>query len=266
MCKQLAERFRKSGQSHSWKRKDTPRICEHVDIKAILERSIASPNPTSVKILARQLGYANSGYIAKKFPEECKALKEKLSLREKKRLQEMGEACQAALRENPVPSLAEIARRLGCSTSTVLSANFPELCQRIKNQRKALRSKQDADLEVRALALLKEYPPLSALEACSRLGISLWKMGSKFPKLRARFTENVSEHGRKLTALRREHLNREVLKTYRTIFNNGELPTVDLVLARLPDGVCVEWFAFGKAYADARKSAAMPASLSVDLR
>jgi hypothetical protein len=181
-------------------------------------------------------------------------LKEKASVLEKNRLQEISKAFEAALCENPVPSLAEIARRLGYSTSTVLSANFPELCQRVKSQREALRSKQAAGLEARALVLLNEYPPLSALEACNRLGISLWMMGSKLPELRARFTENVSGYKRKLTALRREHLSHEVRKAYWSIVNDGKVPTADRVLAHLPNGVCIEWLAFRKAYLEACKS------------
>lgn len=88
------------------------RICERVDIRKLLERSLAEEHPRSLYALAVSLGYTNEGYIQRKFPQLCSAIREKIRSEKRARISNMEEALKSALTEQHPPSLDEVRKRL----------------------------------------------------------------------------------------------------------------------------------------------------------
>jgi hypothetical protein len=96
-------------------------------MKEILEQSLASIEPTSVHQIAANLGYSNDAYILQKFPGLCRAISRRIALAKHGRMQDMRQTLENALSENPVPTLTDLSRRLGYSSSVVLRAHEPDL-------------------------------------------------------------------------------------------------------------------------------------------
>jgi hypothetical protein len=57
LCKEISRNFRNSGRSHYWKKPGGRKISEEVDIRKVLEESLASDAPLSAIKIAAQLGY-----------------------------------------------------------------------------------------------------------------------------------------------------------------------------------------------------------------
>ena len=69
LCHKIAARYRQLGRSHWWRKPEATRICDAVQLKEILERSLKSNEPTSVHRIAANLGYSNDGYVRQKYSE-----------------------------------------------------------------------------------------------------------------------------------------------------------------------------------------------------
>jgi transcriptional regulator with XRE-family HTH domain len=117
LAKQIAANYRKSGRSHRWRKRGAPRICERVNIRELLERSLAQEHAVTVHHTAASLGYANEGYLEQKFPELCHAIREKCRTRKRARIASMEMVLKNALCEESPPTLQELAKRLGHSNS-----------------------------------------------------------------------------------------------------------------------------------------------------
>lgn len=97
LCKEISRNFRNSGRSHYWKKPGGRRISEEVDIRKVLEESLASDAPLSAIKIAAQLGYTNEGYLRMRFPELCHAIAEKIAVRQAARVSAVEVTLRAAL-------------------------------------------------------------------------------------------------------------------------------------------------------------------------
>ena len=156
LCHDIAERYRRSGRSHAWKKPGASRICEIAQLKKVLEETLAMSEPTPLSQVAIGLGYANMGYIQQKFPDLCAAIRKKIIEVKQQKREIMRRVLESAVLETPPPTLSDIACRLGYSTSSVLRAHEPELCDSLAEQYEAHRIKHIADLERDARAALVE--------------------------------------------------------------------------------------------------------------
>src|SRR6266446_2259706 len=104
LCKQIAAKCRQSGRSHAWKKPGAERICERVDLRRLLEQSLAQEQPVSPHRIAASLGYANDGYLRPKFPDLCRAIAKKIAAQHTERLANMEGFLKEALNEDPVPT------------------------------------------------------------------------------------------------------------------------------------------------------------------
>jgi hypothetical protein len=98
----IAARHRQSGHSHWWKKPGAAKICEIARLREILEQSLKSINPTSVHQIAASLGYSNAGFILRKFPELCAAIRETIAHTENARPEQMRRTLEKALGDHSV--------------------------------------------------------------------------------------------------------------------------------------------------------------------
>ncbi|MCL4394918.1 MAG: hypothetical protein M1482_08985, partial [Chloroflexi bacterium] len=136
LCHKIAVRYRQSGRSHWWRRPGATRICDSWRLKEILEQSLKSNRPTSVHQIAASLGYSNDGYVRQKYPELCRGISEKIARERRTWPDHVRSLLEAALDEQPAPTLRDLSRRLGYSHSAVLRAREPALCDRLMERRR----------------------------------------------------------------------------------------------------------------------------------
>jgi AraC-like DNA-binding protein len=167
---------------------------------------LKSREPTSVHHIAARLGYSNDAYIQQKFPELSAAISRKIAAGRRIRLEAMRRMLQEALNEYPVPTLADLSRRLGCTTSTILRMHESDLCNQLLARRRSFIDERRFDLKKSAEAALRETPVPSLRSVCKRLGITVWFMNEYFPDVRRRISEQHLQCSLAETARRRELL------------------------------------------------------------
>ncbi len=241
LAKQIAANYRKSGQSHWWRKCGAARICERVDIRKLLERSLAEEHPRSLYALAVSLGYTNEGYIQRKFPQLCHAIREKIRSEKRARVSHMEEALKGALTEQDPPSLEEVRKRLGYLTSGVLRNHFPALCDELLARRRLHRRQQLLKLKTKLGSALLESPAPSLVDLCKQFDLPSHSMEKMFPSecasIRARYA-----CARKETLERRKELTRkEVHRVMRQLCGAGLYPTLKRVRAVLDKTMRYRW-------------------------
>lgn len=97
--------------------------------EAITSALSEDPTPTLQEI-AKRLGYRSNPNLSQRFPDECRAIKEKHARRRKEQLEELEAKLRAALSEEPPLPLKQVAvsihyNRLDCYR------RWPELCRAI---------------------------------------------------------------------------------------------------------------------------------------
>jgi AraC-like DNA-binding protein len=254
LCHKIAARHRQSGHSHWWKKPGATRICEVARLKEILEESLKLIEPTSVRQIAANLGYSNAGYFYLKFPELCAAIREKLSHAEQARHKRMRRALKEALREDPAPTLVDLSRRLGYSSSAVLRAHEPHLCDQLAARHRAHLTRCRADLEAKAKAALGEIPVPTVRDVCKRLAITLWFMNKYFPAVR----RMIAMQHRRCVAAETEHRHQLLFHEIRTIAvelqSQGLYPSVTKIVERIPERSRSDWTVVTLALREARKA------------
>jgi AraC-like DNA-binding protein len=227
-------------------------------LKEILEESLKSDGPTSAHQIAVSLGYSNDGYVHQKYPELCRAIGEKIALAKQDEPDKMRRALEDALHEHPAPTLSKLSGRLGYSSSNVLRAHEPALCERLSARHRSHVIERRADLERRATAALSESPAPSLLDVCKRLGITVFFMNKYFPAVRQALAEHYRQWVSSVTAQRREKLSLDVRNIAAELQGLGLYPSVNKIVDRLPAGCCSEWKTITCAVREARQALGFP--------
>jgi transcriptional regulator with XRE-family HTH domain len=200
LCNKIVDRYRKSDRGQWWSKPGATRICEAVRIKEILEQSLKSSQTISVFKIAASLGYANSGFIRRKFPDLCTAISQRIAEANQARFERMHQVLENSLQEDPAPTLTDLSHRLGYSAPTVLRVHEPALCSQIAARYPADHTKRRAAIERRAAAMLEETPVPSVRDVCKRLGITVRFMDVYFPATRSL----IAQQHRRALSIERE--------------------------------------------------------------
>ena len=258
LAKGIVANYRKSGRSHWWRKAGAARICSLTDIQRLLEKSLAQERPVSIHHMAASLGYANDGYLRHKFPDLCRAIRRKIAAHDEPRIPIMESTLKGALREEQVPTLANVCRRLGYSSSLVLRYHFPDLCEEILARRRDLRNQRIAKLRKTLQAVLLEEPAPSFVTVCKRAGLSYAALAEMCPAecaaIRSRYLRRRSEAPRH----RKAQLLEEVRHVVERLQVEGKCPSVKGVTALLPNSVLKDWRSVSAAVNTARQELGPP--------
>jgi DNA-binding transcriptional regulator YhcF (GntR family) len=99
------------------------------EIEEILNKASKEHPPPSLQSIFRRIGCRNTGYrYYQKFPELCQQISNRYKQANKKvfDLEKAELTLKSALKEKPIPSFSEVARRLKCSRET-LNKKLPKL-------------------------------------------------------------------------------------------------------------------------------------------
>lgn len=256
LCKRIVTNYRHSGRSHWWRRPGAARICDRAVIRKLLEQSLAAERPISTHRIAAGLGYANDGYIRRRFPDLSRALSQKIAAQKIARLAAMKNIVVDAMRESPVPTLRDLAKRVRIASATTLLDRFPDLCRQIQTRRRLARQQRTAELRRMLQATLWESPAPSLSSICRRIGLSrsfLQEIGPReCAAIQSRYLRGRSEASRR----RRDQMGEEVREIVRELHRQGKCPTVTRVTSLLGKATLREWKALQAAVKAARQELA----------
>jgi len=180
LCYKITARYGQAGGRSWWNKPHVPRTSD-ARMKDLLEQSLRLNESIPVHQITASLGHPDDAYIRRQLPELCAAIDRRITQAKKARFEKMGPILKRAIDENPVPSLAEVARRLGYSYTAIVQRHEPGLCKQLMERRRAYIAKRRADLESQALAAVEQSPPPSVRAVCRGLGITVRFMHEHFP-------------------------------------------------------------------------------------
>jgi hypothetical protein len=228
-------------------------ICELSQIRQVLEGHLASDGPIPpLDRIAASLGYAVDGSLRQKCPELCGALSARIAEQKRVRVAAIEPALERALEETPVPSLRQMAKRLGFSAACVLRAHAPALYQKLKARWQAYADTCRAELRTKLAAVLEENPPPSLRSVYSRFGVTESIVNTSFPDLRRAIGLRHQQYQRQQSQARQDAVRAEIREIVRALYSQGICPSVPRVTSRLKKGSLREWSLVGKAVNDAR--------------
>ena len=182
LSKAIVQNFNKSGRNHWWRRRGA-RVPDDSVIQKALEESLALEMPCPVHRSAHSLGFQTEDPLTRRFPDLCRAIKAKRVLARAARRQALASALEAAVTENPPPSLEQIANRLGCTSHTVIRGWESALCAKLTAARREFAERSRKELGRRLKATLTEDPPPSLQEVHARLGVTHAITYGNFPEI-----------------------------------------------------------------------------------
>jgi len=253
LCKRLSTKYRRSGQSHRWRKRGAERISEKVDIQKLLQESLAQNQPVSPHHLAARLGYANEGYLQRRFRDLCRAIRQKIAAQKVVRRAEMERVLTEALKEEPVPALVDLRKRLGYSSSDCLQLHFPGLCEQILARRRTAREQRTAELRRALQDLLLEAPAVSLRVVGTRLGFAPSYLRQLCPEECAALGARYIRWRHEASELRKARLLEDVREVVLGLHHQGQCPSVSRVASFLPPTALREWKALPAAVKAARQ-------------
>ena len=160
LCKRIAVNYRQSGRSHWWRKPGATRICERTEIRRLLVaiacRRVGRFRRTT--LLPGSAIVMMATFNSDSLPCAARSGK-RLQHRKSNSLAAMKTGLVEALRESPVPTLHELAKRLGCVSTDTLRSHFPDLYRRIQARQRVARKHWIAELRRTLQLALKESPP-----------------------------------------------------------------------------------------------------------
>jgi transcriptional regulator with XRE-family HTH domain/AraC-like DNA-binding protein len=242
LCHRITIRYRNCTRTHWWRMPGANRISELTTIRRLLENSLAMDPPIPVRQIAGDLGYANGGFIHKKFPELCHAIAEKAAAFKAKELARLRCAVAAACDEEPPPTLHNLTERLGFRSSTVLRDRFPQLTDRLLAARLEHKQKSDSQrlkTELVCVAHGENAPSLSSVSR--RLNVSRSSLVDRWPELCRAITARYAQHRTEIKAQKLASVDENARRIAKGLQKQGLRPTHKRIRALLPSGSIKNW-------------------------
>jgi AraC-like DNA-binding protein len=239
-CKQIQLRYRAHRQAcqSSW----TFHEKEHTqqEIENILKDSLARDRPIPVARIAAELGYESQSRLRECFSELCYAITRKETQSRDKRREQMRAALVDALSEQPPPSIASLAERLG-TCSSGLAYYFPDLCRQLRDERKAWRPRELDRCRKRIETLLVEMSGTCVSKVCRAAGVEPQIIKKVFPAWYKQIVAKHSEHVARRRQKRREVLRHDVRKAVNDLLSRGLPVNLSRVLPLLSTDAARDW-------------------------
>ena len=256
--KQIVVNYRKSGRSHWWRKPGAARISERADIRNLLERSLAKEHSVSPGVIAVSLGYAHEGCIQNRFPELCRAIRQKIRQEKKTRISAIQVALKNALNDDPPPSLDEVAKRFGYASSGVLRTYSSTLCDKLLARRRRHRRLQFLELKKKLQATLLEWPAPCIAGVCRRFNVQRGALQKMYPHEYAALRSRYLHTRREIWERRQQQIREEVYQAVQKLNGEGKYPTIDRVRAWLNKPALNRWSAIHAALQAARQELRLP--------
>ena len=186
----------------------------------------------SLMAVCKQIGYRNLSSLYHRFPELCRALVAKNRAWREQKDQRVGDLITKAMDEQPVPTLKELARRIG-HYPHLLRSRFPELCaalverlpERKRLQRECIRKQLEDALQQ------NPAPPMQVV--AQSVGRNQHHLGVIFPDLYGKIKHRYVEHQKIVRAQRRVEFLAQVRKAVIELCKRGINPSRKHVMSAI---------------------------------
>lgn len=194
------------------KYRTTPRQWKPLDEKEaerVLQATLKEYPPPTLQKVASRLG-RDGNTIRYRFPEACRMIVKRHNhykrIKYKEKWQDVENTMRRMLAEEPPPSMAEVARRLGCDVAT-LKSHYLSLCRAISERHVGHNKVRKMKLRTALKELLGKSPPPSLLECARLTGVSKSNLYKHYPNLCHRISSRRRRH-REISKLKESNLPR----------------------------------------------------------
>ncbi len=184
--------------------------------------------------ICKKIGYRSGSSLYHRFPELCRAVVAKNRAWREQNDQRVQNAIAKALDEEPVPTLKELAGRLGHHPH-VLRSRFPELCaalvERLPERKRLERERIRKQLE----AALQQSPAPPMQVVAQSVGRNQHHLGVIFPDLYGKIKRRYVDHQKIVRAQRRVQFLAQVRKAAMELCERGINPSRKHVMSAIED-------------------------------
>ncbi|MDQ3258499.1 MAG: hypothetical protein M3R15_32225 [Acidobacteriota bacterium] len=186
------------------------KIHDTVTLAQALCAELAKEHPRSYQELATSLGYQHYGAMYQRLPELCRALKNKWIAVRRQQLREMEAMLEAALAEEPPPSMVTLSRRCEGGRGGALRNNYPALCVAVLARHMAYVKEEMEKVPDKLAAALVEEPPRTMIEVAKRLGYDQSTLRKKYSSLCQAIAARYKAYRKERSERKKQELTAEV--------------------------------------------------------
>jgi nitroreductase len=244
LCREIAQKRRSWAGGSRPSSGNTPVSRDR--IQKALTAALAKPSFTGLQAVATSVGLSSKRRLYKDFHDLRRAIVAKnAAIKERQReatkaasKNAIEAAVKVAFREQSVPTVAEVARRLGYATVKPVTSQFPELTRQLRACRRRVapvKCEHRVSERVRESLseALGEFPPPSCTEVVRRVAGHRTQIREGFPDLWRALRDRYVQHKRAVHRTRREAFADEVYRVAMELHGQGVFPTAHLVLAAI---------------------------------
>lgn len=189
-----------------------------------LEHAIRDSPQRSLIAICKEIGYRNVSSLYHRFPEHCRALVAKHREWRDQKDQSVQNVITKALDEEPVPTLKEVAVRLGYRPH-VLRSRFRDLCAALVARRPGRKRLEREQIKKQLEDALGQNPPPPMQVVAQSLGRNQAHLRILFPDVYGKITRRYVQHQKIARSQKRMQFLAQVRKTVIELCERGINPS-----------------------------------------
>jgi hypothetical protein len=204
-------------------------------VEEALEVALRQDPPPSLHDVSLSLGLPGASWLVERFSEPCRALVQRSREYRRNRRLEVEKVLEAALIEEPPPTIKEVANRIGHRNGQTLRTWFPDLYGALAARSSRRRDWWLAKMQSFLEAVVTQEPPPSGKAVAASAGVVIGHLRTLFPnlwrELVARHTTYKGQEGVK----NRRGFQETVRRIAQELLRAGKYPSRRRVQALLPE-------------------------------
>jgi hypothetical protein len=208
-------------------------------IESALTAELGKAELTNLKEVALLIGLKSPRRFYKRFGDLTRAIVTKNKRIRMQRLGAIENALREAFYERPVPTVTEIARRLGFARVESVTSGFPELTTELRRRhpRRIVERtcRNNESVRQKMTEALLEFPPPSFTEVLKRVAVHPTKVRSDFPDLWRALRARYVQYKQDVLSRKRQAFADDIRRIVTQLHEKGMDPTPQLVLANMSE-------------------------------
>lgn len=230
LCRAICARHRAVRETSSFRR---VRLYDDQALRAALQAALQERPAPAMQAIAERLGYKYAVPLRQCAPDLYRALLERRRTYLREQSEETKAVLQAALAEDPPPTLRAVQLRLGVKADGTLKCQHPELCRAIVERYRAFRRAATLKMRPALEAALAEQPPPSVRQIASRVGRSISTFYRSEPELCRRLAARRLAYLARRAAEKKQAACEEVRRAVARLHAEGIYPSQGRVASAL---------------------------------
>lgn len=216
-------------------RPSLPKEEKHRRTRQLLERELDQECPRSLEALAAAAGYKSPAMVYGNFPDLVRAI----VIKRKEYKRDWGERGRRVLAEVmvevPMPSMKEIANRVGVTSAEALYRHFPDECRSLSQRRAQLKNNRRVEIEKNLQAALSDEPPRPLRQVAASYGYGLCEIYDHHREICLAVSDRYAAYRNEETSRRRAALEQRIRQIAVDVQEDGVSATADRIKPLAPD-------------------------------